>query len=371
MNIAVKTDDQWSAWRAALAGAKLDLGARGETPSGYYRFKPWKGKSPQEQEVVAIWRDQAEDGSLGDIQCWRSVGYGPTMSALRIDELFTWDHCAIPAEIYQAVTERGEPWPEIYTTWLPTKDIVAGVVWTEAWARKFLSQNPETHDEDGNPRAVIGDNGPPEELTPPEALAKRVKGLDEQLAAFLKSIGGAPKDKAQADTVANYATHFKNLSNEATAAHKVEKAAPLEACRVIDSTWFPVRDSAEAARKKALAIADVWINAERAARQEEARKANEAARAAAVRQAAISGDAPAPVAEVKVEPIKIGTGRSVSQKTRKVAVITDLAAFLAYLAAMAAPPPDLIDLCEKLAGRLLAANVRAPGIESQERSAAS
>jgi hypothetical protein len=288
---------------------------------------------------------------------------------MQIDEMFAGEHYAIPYDLYVAVTERGEPWPELYTTRLRTKDIAAGVVWTEDWARAHLASNVETHDEAGNPRAVIGDNEPPPDLLPSQALAARIDALANALAGFLAPLGGAPKTKAEADTVANYATKFKELANEATATHKVEKEPHLVAGRAVDAEWFPVRDKADACRKKALGIADAWINAEKARLAEEARKANEAARREAERAAAMSGETPVPVQEVAPAPVKIGTGRTVSQRTRKVWTITDLPAFVAYLLAMEKPPADFVATCETLATRLGIAGVKPPGVEMEERSA--
>jgi hypothetical protein len=358
--------DPYARWLAALDGKPLDLGARGDPPCGYYRFPIAKGDHAGEQEAVAIWRDPA-----GELCCARTIfGDGAGMTAMQIDEMFTSEHYAIPYELYLAVTDKSEPWPELYTTRLRTKEIAAGVVWTEEWSRARLAADPETHDEDGNPRAVMGDNDPPADLTPAQALAARIEALSKAVVGFLAKIGGKPTTKADADMVANYATKFKDFANEATQAHKVAKEPHLAAGRAVDSEWFPVRDTAEACRKKALALADAWMTTERARLAEEARKVNEAARREAEKAAAITGEAPAPVQEVAPAPVKIGTGRTVSQRTRKVWVVTDLPKFVAYLAAMEPPNADLAEVCRMLANRLGAAGVAAPGIEAQERSSA-
>lgn len=357
----------WARWEAALLGEPLDLGARGDPPWGYYRFPPSKTRPNAKQEAVAVWGD-VQDGSL---QCVRNVyGDGDGMTAMQIDEMFSHEHYAIPFELYLAVTDRNEPWPEIYTTRLRTKDILNGVVWSEAWARAQLAADVETHDEAGNPREVIGGNNPPPDLTPAEALGARINCVAVALASFLTSIGGQPRNKPEADSVANYATKFKEFSTEATATHKIAKEPHLAAGRAVDGEFFPIRDKAEACRKKALAIADTWMNAEKARLNEEARKVNEAAREAARKQAMVAGEPPAPIQEVVAAPVKIGTGRTVSQRTRKVWAVTDFPAFLAYLAKMEPPNADLVACCELLAHRLGAAGVIAPGITLTEKASA-
>lgn len=361
MNIAVK-QDQWDRWRAALAGEKIDLGARGDMCSGYFRLRPWKGKSPQEQEVVAIWRDEGSD----EVQCWRSIGK-PATTALEIDAIFEGnDFAAIPAELYASVVERGEPWPEIYTTWLPTKDITAGVVWTEAWARKFLAQNPETHDEQGNPRAVIGDNGAPEDLSPPEALAKRIVDLGALLGAWLDKVGGKPKTQADAEILAPYANRFKDLANEATNAHRIEKEPHLKAGRDVDAKWFaPVRDKADDERKRVLVLLKEFTDGEDRRKADE-RRAAQAQQAAAVETHAKRADEPAPIVAPPAEPEKTKiAGLRGGLKSGPTFAVVDLGKIAAYFATLNPPPPDFVSVCEKIAHKLGINGLVAPGVEKR------
>jgi hypothetical protein len=358
--------DPWARWEAALRGEPLDLGARGDPPWGYFRFPPSKTAGPNaRQEAVAIWRDDE-----GELQCVRNVyGDGSKMTALQIDEMFSAEHYAIPFELYMAVTDRNEPWPEIYTTRLRTKDIVNGIVWTEEWARKQLAAKVETHDEAGNPRAVIGDNGAPADATPDQALAARILNIGKQLAAWLATIGGKPTTQAEADTLGNYANTFKDFENEAVAAHKGEKQPFLDGGRDVDARWFaPVRDKAIAARAKALALAKEFTDAENARRIEAARVVNEANRKAAA-AVAKTADAPsAPIAEVVPERAKVATLRGGGPKSTPVWTVTDLPKFVAYCAGLEIPPPDLVDACEKIARKFGPAGVRAPGLSFKERT---
>lgn len=356
----------WARWEAALRGESLDLGARGDPPCGFYRFPPSKSNKNGKQEAVAIWRDEA-----GELQCERNVyGDGAGMTEMQIDDIFMSEHYAIPHALYQAVTERGEPWPEIYTTRLRTKDIVDGVVWTEAWARAQLATNVETHDEAGNPRAVIGDNNPPADLTPDKALAERILNIGKQLGAWLATIGGKPTSQAEADTLGNYANKFKDCENEATAAHKVEKQPFLDGGRDADARWFaPVRDKAIASRTKALELIKEFTKAEDARRVEAARVANEAAKKAAA-TVAKAADAPRaePIAEVIPEKAKVATLRGGVRSAGPVWTVTDLPRFTAYCAGLEIPPPDLVEACEKIARKFGPAGVRAPGLSFKEKS---
>lgn len=347
----------YARWEAALRGERLDLGARGDPPCGYYRFPPPKTRQNAKQEAVAVWRN-----ATNDIECARNVyGDGSNMTAMQIDDMFANEHYAIPYELYLAVTERGEPWPEIYTTRLRTKDIVDGVFWTEAWARARLAENVETHDEAGNPRAVIGNNNPPPDLTPEAALAARILTIGKQLGEWLATIGGAPKTEADANMLGNYANSFKDLENEAIAAHKAEKAPHWKICQDIDAKWFaPVRDKAIASRTKVLAIIKTYTDAETAKRNEAARIANEAARKA---QASVAQTAPSqPIAPVVAAPVKVATLRG-GPRSAPVWTVTDLPKFVAYCAGLETPPPDLIEACAKLARKWGAAGVKAPGME--------
>ena len=350
----------WERWQAALRGEKLDLGERGNPPWGYFRFPVNGGR----QEAVAIWRDES-----GNLQCLRNVfGDGSGMSAEQIDDLFANEHYAIPHAIFAAVFDRGEPWPEIYTTRLRTKDISAGVIWTEAWARAQLAANVETHDDQGNPRAKIGGNDPPPDLSPDQALAARILNIGKQLAAWLATIGGKATTQEQADMLGNYANKFKDCENEAVAAHKVEKQPHLDAGRDVDAKWFgPVRDKAIASRTRALALIGEYTKAEDARRAEAASVANEAARKAAEIAAKSADVAPEPVPEIIPEKVKVSTVRG-GARTAPVWTVTDLPAFVAYCAKLTPPPPDLVEACDKLARKFGPLGAKVPGMELKDRA---
>lgn len=333
-------NDPWAFWKASMDGHKLPIGD--DAPyHGYYRLSYWEStgcpKRAKKFEAIAFSRTES-----GESICYRQrFGGGENMKQDEIAELFG-QVCRSPLswETYDAVANKGQPWP---------------------------SEVVESTDE----TTAIGHNNPPAELSPSDKLTDRIKKLGQQLARCLKEWNGAPKTKAEADTVANFATKFKELAKEATDKHKIEKDPFLEGGRRVDASWFPVRDLAEASRKKALAIADAWINAETAKLADEARIANEAARKAAEQEAKITGEAPAPIVEVTPSKVTVGTAKTVSQRTRKDWIVTDLKSFVVYLASMDEPPSDLLETCHILARRLGTAGVKAPGIEQKDVSSTS
>jgi hypothetical protein len=352
--------DQYAEWRHALAGHIIDPGAKGAPPSGFFCNHTRNGL-----EAIAIWRD--DDGTL---KCKRSIyGDGSKMTPDEIDELFA-ACCRYPIsyEIYVSVTKEGKPWPVEYQTRLSRDEIKNGVPWTPELGRAKLGLDVEP---DRDQSTLIGHNRPPDDLTPDQVLANRIAELEAGVEKWLAEVGGVPRNKAEADTLANYAVKFADFRADADAKHKTEKEPHLAAGRAVDSKWFPIRDRAAALRKRCLAIVSTWINGENERRAEDARRANEEARRLAEQQARHSNGLPQPVDEVKPEPVKVGSARTITQRARIVWRVSDLPAFAAYLAGMNQPPPDFIEVCDKLANRIGAAGATAPGIErTTVRSAA-
>lgn len=356
---------EYDRWQAALDGQKLDLGERGDPPCGFYRRWYSINKGESGWEAIAVFKD---DGGI--TRCIRNkFGDGSKLDPNEIDELFARDIYAVPYEIYRAVAEEGQEWPAIYQTGLTYAEIGQGIVWTEELGQKKIAATREMNEAE-NPRAKIGGNNPPDDLPLERRIADRIASARDRVAEWLKGIGGAPKTKEEADKVANYATKFGSLHAEAQEAFETEKRPWLEGGRAVDAKWR-FRGEAEELRKHYLKISNKWIDDEKDRLAKEARIAHEAALKAAQQEAEATGE---PVAEIVQAPppkVTVGTTKAVSQRARKVWVITDLPAFSAYLAAMENPPADFIEACQKIANRLGAAKVAAPGItEDEVRSAA-
>lgn len=347
---------QWARWRAALAGARLDLGARGDPPSGYYH---------RGGEAIAVWRDK----ETGEVKCARSrYGDGSKLDVDQIDELFADPNMvAIHYSLYATAAAEKDAfiWPEIYSVKIATKDIKAGLWWTPAYAKKKLAEAKVTNN--FSPARGIGDNRAP---APEEELAAKIAAKAEELAKTLKDWGGTPRNAAEADLVGAYANAFKEFEKAATEAHKVEKEPHLAAGRAVDAKWFaPVRDKAIAYRERVLKIVSDWTKGEDKRRAEEAARVNAEARARAEQAAKIEGTAPAPVEEIIPEKTKVTTLRGRAPKTEDW-VCTDPAKAFAYFAAFPdGLPLDVRDAIAKTGRKICLANKKAiPGFEWKELS---
>jgi hypothetical protein len=239
------------------------------------------------------------------------------------------------------------------------------VVWTEAWARTQLAAELETHDEHGNPREVIGGNHPPEDLTPDQALAKRILDLDSLVDKWLSKIRGTPTTQAEAEVLANYANKFKDFENEAVSAHKIEKEPHLKAGRAVDAKWFgPIRDKAATSRQKIISLIRAFESAEDAKRAEAARVVNELARKAAETQARTSDTLVEPVSDILPEKAKVTTLRGGGGGRRQAAkLVTDPKLFLEFCLSLQTVPPELVEAMEKIARRWTTSGTPAPGME--------
>lgn len=387
-------DEEYARWQTALAGGKLDLRERGDPPSGFFRCKPWRGDAEGTQRTIALWR--AGD----DFMVEKDFKAARTMTAMEADDLFSSpDIVAITYELYEAV-RGGQPWPEVHTTYVRTKDL-STVHWTVEWSQAQLDakarlaptkvdpqpeavrepagierRRSEAAEASDNPRAVIGGNNPPETVTPEtpakpltlsEAVAAKLKVEGELLAGLLKTWGGKPTNKAQADQVADAASVFMAISKEANANRETAKAPHIAAGEAVDAEWVPIRDGAKKYREKALDIANTFINEANAKALSDAEAAHKERKMEAIKQA-VENKTPVPeVAPVAApEPIKLGTVRTVSQRGKKTYLVTDRPKFVAYLMALEKQPDDFVEVLGKIASRLGAMGLAIPGVELEE-----
>lgn len=350
--------DAYAFWRAQIAGQQPETRLPQQPEAGFYRMKRNDRKTREaikagekkgiQWEAVAIWRDDA------GWQCERQFGRSPAHHD-EICELFA-SICrnAVSEEIYRAVTERGEPWPEEVSERGPDERLTE--LYGETDREKAMKEAP----------AEIGHNSG--DVAPFEIMRERVADVNAQIAGWLKEIGGKIGSDEQADKAANFSTLLAELEKEATGAHKAEKEPWLEGGRKIDAAWKPVIDLAAESKKRVKAnIVTPWLvekqrRADEAARIERERIAAERAKAEA---AAKGEDAPAPAPVVSVEPqrVKAGNrdGKGVSLRTVKTTEVTDLTALAAYLAGLGTPPTDFVEACKKVAAKMLAAGVDVPG----------
>ena len=346
---------EYRLWYAALRGEKMDY-PKDQPPSGRWRTKGG--------DLVATWRDEN-----GKIFAWTSRaihGHGERLEGGHsigetFSEAFSYP---VPYKLWDQV-KAGAPWPPEYRTRLTVKEAQAGTMWTEALGRARAGQDVEPDigaanerqskmlqaasesvpskeiaamsakakelDAVDNPRAIQGHNGPPADLTPDQVLANRVKKVASNFQDFLAKIGGKIKTKAEADVAGNYAIKFGEFKSSAEAQHKVEKEPHLLAGREVDAKWLPTARAADAHRITVLKYAKVWTDAEQAAREEEARKANEIARQAALKEAQITGEPVERIAEVQAEKVTFGTAKAISVRAKTFWQVIDAQAYLSYL----------------------------------------
>ncbi len=389
-----KDPNEYKLWRAALRGEKIDY-PKDQPPSGYWRQNTSKGV-----ELVAVWRDEN-----GIVRAWRSLyGNGQKLEGgLSIgEELSKAFSYPVPYQIWTEA-KAGKPLPPEYQTRLTMKEAADGAMWTEALGkaragkdvepeREFPSikqqaiakeaavtippdyykpaQTPLEMAQEPNPRAVIGDNKPPEELTPDQVLANRVKKVASNFQDFLAKIGGKIKTKAEADVAGNYATKFGEFKSSAEAQHKVEKEPHLLAGREVDAKWLPTARAADAHRICVLKYAKVWADAERNAREEEARKANEIALQTALKEAQITGEPVERIAGVQAEKVTFGTAKTISARAKTIWQVAEPALYFDFLAEKCPEAfKEVVEVLQKIANRQKAAAVspRPPGLVEKEQ----
>ena len=192
-----------------------------------------------------------------------------------------------------------------------------------------------------NPRVVLGNNNPPSPLA---LITERVDGLYDETKGWLD--GEEIATQGAADGVAMLLHMIRQAEKEAKAAHEIEKAPHLAACRAVDAAYKPVTTKAALAISACKAALAPWLirqeEAKRAAAEEERRGADEAlaAAAAAIRSAdhtnleeierteealaaAKKLDRKAGRAERDKAGAGADTGRAVSLRTRYVAHMTN------------------------------------------------
>lgn len=238
-----------------------------------------------------------------------------------------------------------------------------------------------------DPRLGIGANGPPSPLA---LVTERVDGLYDEAKGWLD--GEEIATQGAADGVAMLLHLIRQAEKEAKAAHEIEKAPHLAACRAVDAAYKPVTAKAALAISACKAALAPWLirqeDEKRAAAEEERRRADEALAAAAVAirsadhtnlteiEAAEQALADAKKLERKAgraERDKAGagadTGRTVSLRTRYVAHMTDAGEALKHYRMN---EPQLVkDFLQGLADRDVRAGKRTiPGFSVEaERSA--
>lgn len=219
--------------------------------------------------------------------------------------------------------------------------------------------------------AVPGGNAPPAEDSV-EAHEEALQKVEEEIAEFTKE---PITTQTRADAVQNLRDKATKLKTAIIARHKIEKQPHLDAGREVDGTWFPLRDRAEDASKKAnrsltAYLTKVQDELNRKAREEEKRLRDEAEA-----EAKAKGEPVEEVVAPKVEPerARVGNTRKASLKMVPVAKITDLdKALKAVMASNSNSWKEALgETMQKIANAAMRAGIELEGVEFTEEAQAS
>ena len=314
-------------WQNALAGREQPV-HESEPHEGFW----YKRQKTGPRLPVATWWDGG--GTLV-----AKVGFADAPKMADPIELWTWI-CRTPVseEDYRAAYEAGA-WPDDPP---PARGSVAG-------------------------DNLSGD--------PAEALEAELSGEEETTKEFLAK---PVETQAQADKAAVWAKRVTEISKRAVDQHGVEKRPHLEAGKIVDQKWFPLRDRANSLASLLKQHVTPFLQAQKRAEEKRAREAAEEAARLRDEAAQLAEEddqrsvdraaelaRQADVAEKASVPKNASAGRTgakVSLRTEKRARIVDFDACLQALKTH----PDLKALVEQLANRAVRAGVPLAGVEVEE-----
>lgn len=331
-------DAMWSAWRAGIKGAPIPFEPLSPR-QGLYRHRP---RRSDRGEPARIWWD-------ADEATWRAEVRGAEVE----DVAGAWRFChgqPITKALFDAAT-RGEPWP----------DEAASVADAPA---PFAAP------------AGLGHNS----RTPQDEVRDEIESADAAFAAWLASIGGAVTTDEQDEAAKGWTARFQAFAKRIDDAHKAEKAPVLAEGRRIDAAWITGDQSlkayAEQCRKRPGAAAMAFrLARERLA--EEARRAAEAERQkhreaeqARMLQAEAEGVVPPPLPQRAPAPASFAPTKATGLRRTRSAVVTDLRAAAAHIAALDSPGEAFAEAVRRRAEDLLKAGVACPGAVLEEKVSA-
>lgn len=252
--------------------------------------------------------------SNGSLVAWVSDGYCPRTKD-QIDDSFkhSWQQNPISYEVFAAYQETGR-WPE----------------------------QPE-------PVAVEHDDKAPEH----EKIRAEIEAVSAAAKNWLSSLPAGISNDVEDGMAANYAKTIAELTKRAEDTRAEQKKPILEAGRKIDATWKPIVEYGELARKSILAPTTEYRR-KRAAEEAKARAAEEARLREEAKKHAVENQAPMP-------PVTLPPKKPTGLRTVKVVEITSLQALAAQLAAWNEPDEEFVEVCRKIARKLIQAGVKVEG----------
>lgn len=361
-------------WRARLAGEKVQTFLQPDAEDeGYYRkpiTEPKLAANGQRngQKRIVGWTPVAyfiDRGKLCGVIGDRDMAINEVLD----ESLWSWVvRHPITEELYRAVAERGEPWPDLAQKAAPE----------DGWQQQEGEEMMRGADIDaGNIPAVnrtvtrTDNQPPPEEVIPPEV--EHARGIDS-------AIGAAPT-KITSEAEAAVALGSKNrIAELRLAADKAGKAIyqpPYAEYKRLHGLWTPPVARAEAAEKKLNTAILTFRENERRRLAKEKADADEKQRLIDVAneeaaQRAIAAGRPEPAPVIAPEPAPVvqqatpiaptyGT-RKLKEEVKKFAVINDDVEVYRHFRADA----DVRALLEKLTTNAIQSGATVPGATFRE-----
>jgi hypothetical protein len=247
--------DYYANWKARLAGTAVKTYLQPQLEdAGYYR-QPIVRKLPNGQTEtlgwvpVALWVENAELFGL--------IGVGDDMRELRDDELageqlWSWI-CRNPIsyEVYKAVAENGEPWPDA----------------PEVQLAKTMGEEPVPA---ANREVTRSDNAPPEEEDNRPEHEKVAEKIDSAIAV---SKAHAITDQKSAEIALGIVNRLAELRLSARRRGEELYKPHYNKYVMIRDQWKPPVERADAEEKRQTANINSWKRAEEKRLREEAAKA--------------------------------------------------------------------------------------------------
>ena len=324
--------DLYVFWRDSLAGKKPPI-VNEYAQCGFWRMKRGRGWVP-----VAVW-------PIGERQMGFKIGREVVDTDTGTERWPWYAANPITEEVYRAVCERGENWPD-------ADPIVAAMT------------NGATNGTKNATQAA------PDATKP---LADPVDEMREQIAVALRGVDAYKKIESEDANAA--ATGLRNLLNElAGEAEKMrvaEKEPFLEGGRKVDAKYKKLIDSAKAGALEIKKARDVWEDTKREAAQQAALRAAEEQRQIDEQAAHRDISEPIPVAQAKsnlpppVAQIRPTYGRAANVGTKIVVTSVD---WDKMIAALKPRPewPTVEDFLRELAQKLANKGIVLDGVTTRE-----
>jgi|ERR1700761_656935 len=367
----------YALWRSRLAQVQA-----GVTDPKKWPKELWPSTEPTELDVgcyrLPIKERKLNAAGQSNGQ-WKTVGFHPVMLGLADGEVMcqishrivgederneAWTSFVrhpITEEVWRAVAERGEPWPdfnEIHgTAALETYSAIQAartdVLVEEAEA--FLAQNDDS--------LVI----------PPQiAIKQRLDALKAELAAFPKI-----ESDEQSSAARGLQARFLELRGEAAGHYEEANRPLLEQQKALRAIWFPLRDEADEAKTKLGEAMGAWEDVKREA-VKRAEAETKRLQEQAARDAEWKGAEPGSIAKVDPEHVAPGASNAPppssqikapgarAAKVKLQRIVTEIDVDKAFAQFKAAP--EVREVLMSLAQRAVTAGLPVDGATIQERS---